>query len=85
MEYKRIEDKIVFRLEMGDGLMESAQKIAAAEGVKLASINGIGACSKIIMGYIDLNKKEYVFKKGMGVCGPQSSSRPQFVKVSMGA
>jgi len=49
MEYKRIEDKIVFRLEMGDGLMESAQKIAAAEGVKLASINGIGACSKIIM------------------------------------
>ena len=66
MEYKRIEDKIVFRLEMGDGLMESAQKIAAAEGVKLASINGIGACSKIIMGYIDLNKKEYVFKEFEG-------------------
>ena len=63
MEYKRIEDKIVFRLEMGDGLMESAQKIAAAEGVKLASINGIGACSKIIMGYIDLSKKEYIFKE----------------------
>ena len=66
MEYKRIEDKIVFRLEMGDGLMESAQKIASAEGVKLASINGIGACSKIIMGYIDLNKKEYIFKEFEG-------------------
>ena len=39
MEYKRIENKIVFRLEMGDRLMESAQKIAATENVKLASIN----------------------------------------------
>ena len=62
MEYKRIENKIVFRLEMGDRLMESAQKIAATENVKLASINGIGACSKIEMGYIDLSIKEYIFK-----------------------
>ncbi|MDC0204418.1 DNA-binding protein [Flavobacteriales bacterium] len=62
MEYKRIKNKIVFRLEMGEGLMESTQKIADAENVKLASINGIGACSKIEMGYIDLSIKEYVFK-----------------------
>ena len=62
MEYKRIENKIVFRLEMGDFLMESTQRIAAAENVKLASINGIGACSKIEMGYLDLSIKEYVFK-----------------------
>ena len=62
MEYKRIGDKIVFRLEMGDRLMESAQKIAASENVKLASISGIGACSKIEMGYIDLSIKDYVFK-----------------------
>ena len=62
MEYKRIENKIVFRLEMGEGLMESTQRIATAENVRLASINGIGACSKIEMGYIDLSIKEYVFK-----------------------
>ena len=62
MEYKRIENKIVFRLEMGEGLMESTQRIATTENVKLASINGIGACSKIEMGYIDLSIKEYVFK-----------------------
>ena len=66
MEYKRIENKIVFRLEMGEGLMESTQKIAAAENIKLASINGIGACSKIEMGYIDLSIKEYVFKTFKG-------------------
>ena len=62
MEYKRIDNKILFRLEMGDKLIDSAQKIAVAENVKLASIMGIGACSKIEMGYIDLNIKEYVFK-----------------------
>ena len=62
MEYKRIEDKIIFRLEMGEALMDSVQKIAASENVKLASISGIGACSKIEMGYIDLSIKDYVFK-----------------------
>ena len=31
MEYKRIENKIVFRLEKGDRLMESTQKIATVE------------------------------------------------------
>ena len=62
MEYKRIENKIIFRLEMDEGLMESTQRIATVENVKLASINGIGACSKIEMGYIDLSIKEYVFK-----------------------
>jgi len=66
MEYKKIEDKIVFRLEMGEGLMESTQRISTAENVKLASINGIGACSKIEMGYIDLSIKEYVFKTFKG-------------------
>ena len=66
MEYKRLENKIVFRLEMGEGLMESTQRIATAENVKLASINGIGACSKIEMGYIDLSIKEYVFKTFKG-------------------
>ena len=62
MEYKRIENKIIFRLEMDEGLMESTQRIATVENVKLASINGIGACSKIEIGYIDLSIKEYVFK-----------------------
>ena len=36
--------------------------IAEKEDVKLASINGIGACSKLEMGYIVLSKKEYAFK-----------------------
>ena len=62
MEYKRIDNKILFRLEMGDKLIDSAQKIAVAENVKLASIMGIGACSKIEMGYFDISIKEYVFK-----------------------
>ena len=66
MEYKRIENKIVFRLEKGDRLMESTQKIATTENVKMASINGIGACSKIEMGYLDLSVKEYVFKTFKG-------------------
>ena len=66
MEYKRIGNKIIFRLEMDEGLMESTQRIATFENVKLASINGIGACSKIEMGYIDLSIKEYVFKTFKG-------------------
>lgn len=62
MEYKRIKDKIIFRLETGEELMSSIEEIARKEDIKLAAINGIGACSKIEMGYIVLLNKEYVFK-----------------------
>ena len=66
MEYKRIDDKIIFRLDLGEELVQSTQKIAEKENVKLASINGIGACSKLEIGYIVLSKKEYVFKSFEG-------------------
>ena len=62
MEYKKFRNKIIFRLETGEELMSSIEMIAKKEDVKLATINGIGACSKIEMGYIDLRIKEYVFK-----------------------
>lgn len=66
MEYKRIDDKIIFRLELGEELIGSIETIAEKEDVKLASINGIGACSKLEMGYIVLSKKEYIFKSFEG-------------------
>ena len=66
MEYRRFKDKIIFRLETGDELMSSIEKIAAEMNVNHATINGIGACSRIEMGYIVLSKKEYVFKSFEG-------------------
>ena len=66
MEYKRFKDKIIYRLETGEELMSSIEEIAKKEDVKLATINGIGACSKIEMGYIVLSQKEYIFKQFEG-------------------
>ena len=66
MEYKRFKDKIIFRLETGEELMSSIEEIAKKEDVRLATINGIGACSKIEMGYIVLSQKEYTFKQFEG-------------------
>lgn len=66
MEYKKFKDQIIFRLEKGEELMSSIELIARKEDVRLATINGIGACSKIEMGYIVLSNKEYVFKSFEG-------------------
>lgn len=66
MEYKRFKDKVIFRLETGEELMSSVEKIAKELNVTHATINGIGACSKIQMGYIVLSKKEYTFKNFSG-------------------
>jgi len=66
MEYKKYDDKIIFRLEKGEEMMSSIVKIAEKEDIRLATINGIGACSSIEMGYFILSKKEYVFKNFEG-------------------
>ena len=66
MEYKRFADKIIFRLETGEELMSSIEQISKKEGLGLATVNGIGACSQIEMGYIVLSEKQYTFKEFTG-------------------
>lgn len=50
MEYKRIENTIYARLDVGEEILEQVQAIAQAEGIRLANLNGLGAVNDLTVG-----------------------------------
>jgi predicted DNA-binding protein with PD1-like motif len=54
------EDNLVIRLDKGDNLIEKLKEVISSEGIMGACFRGIGACSKVILSYFDLDKKEYL-------------------------
>ena len=65
MEYKRYNSVIALRLDKGDDITESVYKVAEKEGVKAATVSGIGATDDFTVGVFDISKKaykEYVYK-----------------------
>lgn len=63
MKVKRTETGFLVVLEVGDEVMDSLIKLAAAERIGMASFTGIGAVKDVVLGYIDLNQKEYLRRK----------------------
>lgn len=59
MEYKRYKNIIALRLDKGDDITESVYKVAEKEGIKSASVSGIGATDNFTVGVFDVAKKEY--------------------------
>lgn len=59
MEYKRFGDKLVMRLDPDDEICESIMTASKAEGIRLASVSGMGAVGQMTVGVYDLSKKEY--------------------------
>ena len=59
MEYKRYHNIIALRLDKGDDIMGSVYAVAEKEGVKAASVSGIGATDNFTVGVFEMAKKEY--------------------------
>lgn len=59
MFYKKFNDKYIIRLEIGEEIFESLQKLIAEENIKLARITGIGACDYAEVGMYVVSKKDY--------------------------
>ena len=57
MEYKRFNDKLVMRLDPGDEICESIMTASKAEGIRLASVSGMGAVGRDDRGRIRPFKK----------------------------
>jgi len=60
MKVKRTEDGFLVVLDAGDEIIASLREIAANERIALASFTGIGAVSDAILGYLDIDRKEYL-------------------------
>lgn len=57
----------IIKLERSEELISTLTRFCADEGVRNAVFQGIGAVERVEIGYYDLGKREYYFKKDEGV------------------
>lgn len=68
MKVRRTETGFLVALDVGDEVISSLKRIAASERIGLASIQGIGAVRNAVVGYVDLDQKQYLKRE----FGPES-------------
>ena len=59
MEYKKFDNTIIVRLDVGDEIMSSIRKIVMDENIKLAQINGLGATSDFTIAVRNNDTKQF--------------------------
>ena len=59
MEYRKFDQTYVIRMERGEEITEQLKIFAEKEGVKLASVQAIGAVSEFTVGAFDTKEKKY--------------------------
>ena len=59
MKYKRFDNTIVLRLEVGEDICEALLLLAEKEKITYASVSGIGATDDFTVGVFDLEKSDY--------------------------
>lgn len=67
MEYRKMGQTIVLRLDRGEEIVEQLKKVGLAEGIKLASVNGLGAVGDFTVGVFDPAKKQYFSNQFQGL------------------
>jgi len=60
MKVRRNETGFLIVLDVGDEVISSLVKLAVAERIGEASLTGIGAVKDVVLGYLDLEKKQYL-------------------------
>lgn len=59
MEYKRLKDSIIIRIDIGEEIFKQIEAVAIKENIKLASISGLGAVDKLTIGVYKPKEKKY--------------------------
>ncbi|MCR5067822.1 MAG: DNA-binding protein [Erysipelotrichaceae bacterium] len=59
MEYKRIDNVIIARIDRGEEIVKALGLIARAENIRLANINALGAVDDFTVGVYNVEKKQY--------------------------
>lgn len=67
MEYKRFENKIIARFELGEEVHTALKEIALKEDIKLASISALGATDDFTIGVYKVDDKSYTEKNFKGI------------------
>lgn len=67
MEYRRIGQTILLRVDRGEEILEQLKAVGLAENIKLASVNGLGAVGDFTVGVFDPAKKQYSSNEFQGL------------------
>jgi len=67
LKYRKEESGYLIKLSRGDILFESILSFGKSEGVDSAFFWGIGAVEDVVLGYYDLENKEYIKRDFPGV------------------
>ena len=63
---KKFNNKIIVRIDKGEEIVESLEKICEKNNITLGSISGIGATDKVKIGLFDVSTKKYHSKELIG-------------------
>ncbi len=59
MEYRRFDNTIVARFDVGEDIVEQVKVIGLKENIKLASISALGAVNDFTVGVYNVEEKKY--------------------------
>jgi len=59
MEYKRVGDTVLFRLDSGEELVSSIENICSELSIESGWVQGIGAADKLTIGVFETKQKKY--------------------------
>ena len=59
MDYRRLKNTIVCRIDKGEEILEKIKEIALKENIKLANINALGATNDFTVGVFKTEEKKY--------------------------
>ena len=60
MEYKKCGGAILARIDKGEEIIEQVEKLARAEGIRLAGVQALGAVKSFTAGVYDVEKKAFL-------------------------
>lgn len=63
MDYKKLGDRYVIKLEPGDEVLSCVEEVCEEEDITAASFEGIGAAGDIEIAYFDKDEEEYLPKR----------------------
>jgi uncharacterized protein len=61
MQYEKLDNTYVIKLEQGELVIDSLTKLCVSEKIVNADFSGIGAVKGLTCGYYDLEQKKYYF------------------------
>jgi uncharacterized protein len=66
MKSKQFGNKIVFRVDKGEELVENIKAVCKTHDIKLGTISGIGATDKVTVGLLNTKTQKYQSKEFIG-------------------